>query len=170
MTTSLVRENNNEEINEIMKKKLNLKLKTDDNSIYFYINNYIRKRENELNDENKIINRICYLFPSIPRQRIENLVKANKEMSIEEGIEKLNELTLTENNKNKPNKNEQINLGYNNNNNAQDLKNDKKFRKIIINKRNYNTMISQSNQIGNANNTYANNMTKNNVIMNQQHQ
>lgn len=72
----------------------------------------------------------------------------NKNISIEDGIEQLKDLTLSENNKKKLNKNE-FNQINNNNKNKSFIK---KFIKNFPKKRNYLTSINKSNIISNNNN------------------
>ena len=73
----------------------------------------------------------------------------NKNISIEDGIEQLKDLTLSENNKKKLNKNE-FNQINNNNKNKSFIK---KFIKNFPKKRNYLTSINKSNIISNSNNS-----------------
>jgi hypothetical protein len=74
-------------------------------------------------------------------------LKKNKNISIEDGIEQLKDLTLNENNKKKLNKNE-----FNQINNNKNKSTIKKFIKNFPTKRNYLTSINKCNNISNNNN------------------
>lgn len=74
-------------------------------------------------------------------------MKKNKNISIEDGIEQLKDLTLNENNKKKLNKNE-----FNQINNNKNKSIIKKFIKNFPTKRNYLTSINKCNNISNNNN------------------
>lgn len=152
-TLVLQPKNSFEEITSIMRKKFGPKLKTEEDSAYFSLNNNQIEEQNknlELANDINALNKMRFLFPSIPIENIENIFKANKNLSIEEGIEQLKELTLTENTKKKL---EQKNY-YNS----------KKFQKSIPIKRNYNSLInnnkiiSQKNIISNYSNNNNNNI------------
>ena len=152
MLTTMLRPNCNEEIEGIMSKKFIPTLKTEETSDYFFFNAKAHNENNmtDLEKENDKLNKMKYLFPSIPIEKIENIFKKNKAISIEEGIEQLKELTLSENSKKKINKIEQNkinqfanklnnnNLNLNNNNNNFSLR--RKFIKNLPKKRNYNTL------------------------------
>ena len=79
-------------------------------------------------------------------------MKKNKNISIEDGIEQLKDLTLSENNKKKLNKNELNQI--NNNKNKSIIK---KFIKNFPTKRNYLTSINKSNNNSNNNSININN-------------
>ena len=64
--STLVLKPNNEEITTIMNKKFYPKLKTEDDSAYFSINNNTRYDEQKQNNEKNTFNQMSYLFPSIP--------------------------------------------------------------------------------------------------------
>ena len=66
MSTLVLKPNNFEEITSIMKKKFCPKLKTEDDSIYFSLNNNNKIDEQKQNNENNTFNQMSYLFPSIP--------------------------------------------------------------------------------------------------------
>lgn len=149
MSTLVLQPNNNfEEITSIMRKKFGPKLKTEEDSVYFSENNNQLEEQNknlELASDINALNKMRFLFPSIPIKNIENIFKANRNLSIEEGIEQLKELTLTENTKKKL---EQKNY-YNS----------KKFQKSIPIKRNYNFLINNNKIISQKNiiSNYSNN-------------
>jgi hypothetical protein len=133
-----------------------------------------------------------YLFPSIPIEKIENIIKHKKAISIEEGIQQLKELTLSEtgkkirniNNEQNNNKNQFINKNNENNNlnslninltknnNNSNFINPRNFIKKNPKKRNYNSIvmgqdtppISTLPTTTTQVNTYNNNNTNNTMI------
>ena len=157
MLTTMLRPNCNEEIEGIMSKRFIPTLKTEETSDCFFFNAKAHNENNmtDLEKEKDKLNKIKYLFPSIPIEKIENILKKNKAISIEEGIEQLKELTLSEKSKKKINKieqnkqkqfanklnnnnlNQNINININNNNNFSLCR---KFIKNLPKKRNYNTL------------------------------
>ena len=160
MATTLVIANKDEGINTIMSKKFMPKLTAENDSIYFPLN-YENSNTNEENVQNKL-NKMSFVLPSMDREKIENFLKNNKTISIEEGIKQLKELTLSENskkNKNKP-ENPRININPNEKNMKHYIYNRKFCNKIPI-KRNHNSMLSQSSQ-----NYINNNSINNNIITN----
>ena len=153
----MIRTKYDEEMNELsnMKKKFAPILKTEDTSdnVFLNINNYTDDDVNDMNNEKNKIKKINYLLPSIPIDKIETILK-NNNLSIEEGIEKLKELTLSENSQKKLNKNIQNqysnNLKNDNNNNKFNCR---KYIKNLPRKRTYNAISLQQNiQIQNNNN------------------
>ena len=95
-------------------------------------------------------------------------MKKNKNISIEDGIEQLKDLTLSENNKIKLNKNE-----FNQINNNKNKSIIKKFIKNFPTKRNYLTSINKCNNISNNNNINSNSyiiISNSNSNMNQQNE
>ena len=106
MATTLLMSNNGEEITSIMSKKFAPKLKKDNDSIYYSssIDNmvYENTSANKIKDK-CTLNKMTQLFPSIPLEKIENIIN-NKNLSIEEGIEQLKQLTISENTKKIENK------------------------------------------------------------------
>ena len=69
MSTRVLNPHNNEEIITLMNKKFMPKLKPDNDSIYFSLSNNIiniQNNNNELNNENIKLNKMSFLFPSIP--------------------------------------------------------------------------------------------------------
>ena len=154
MLTTMLRPNCNEEIEGIMSKKFIPTLKTEETSDCFFFNAKAHNENNmtDLEKEKDKLNKMKYLFPSIPIEKIENILKKNKAISIEEGIEQLKELTLSEKSKKKINKIEQnqqnqfanklnnnnLNKNININNNNFSLC--RKFIKNLPKKRNYNTL------------------------------
>lgn len=156
MLTTMLRPNCNEEIEGIMSKKFIPTLKTEETSECFFFNAKAHNENNmtDLEKEKDKLNKMKYLFPSIPIEKIENILKKYKAISIEEGIEQLKELTLSEKSKKKINKIEQnkqnqfanklnnnnlnknINININNNN----FSLCRKFIKNLPKKRNYNTL------------------------------
>ena len=154
MLTTMLRPNCNEEIEGIMSKKFIPTLKTEETSDCFFFNAKAHNENNmtDLEKENDKLNKMKYLFPSIPIEKIENILKKNKAISIEEGIEQLKELTLSEKSKKKINKIEQNqqnqfanklnnnNLNQNININNNNFSLCRKYIKNLPKKRNYNTL------------------------------
>ena len=66
MTTLVLKPNNFEEITSIMKRKFCPKLKTEDDSTYFSLNNNTIIGEQKKNNENNTFNQMSFLFPSLP--------------------------------------------------------------------------------------------------------
>ena len=152
----MIRTKYDEEMNELsnMKKKFAPTLKTEDttDNVFLNIDNYTNNDINDMDDEKNKIKKINYLLPSIPIDKIETILK-NNNLSIEEGIEKLKELTLSENSQKKLNKN--IQNQYSNKLNNYNLKNDnnnnkfncRKYIKNIPKKRTYNAISLRQNMI-----------------------
>lgn len=172
-TTLLITKNEerDEGIVSIMSKKFMPKLSAENDSLYFPLN-YENKNINERNGESAF-NRMTYLFPSIPREKIENIFKNNKNISIEEGIEQLTKLTLCENSQknldNQENPHKNI-INPHENNIKHYIYNRKFYNNKIPLKRNYNSMLNHSNQNNINNNIINNNFTNNNneLILKQQ--
>ena len=171
MSTLVLKPNNFEEITSIMNKKFCPKLKTEDDSVYFSLNNNNKIDEQKQNDEKNAFNQMSFLFPSIPievsknnilynilLQKIENIFKVNKNISIDEGIEQLKQLTLTENSKKKLKQN---NINNINNKNNDNIKPSKKYHKFIPVKRNYNSLLIKNNETNTQNNKMSNNPNTN---------
>lgn len=168
MATTILIPKSNEEITTLMSKKFISKLKTEDDSSYFFSGKNIVSNEISEENPNSTLNKMSFLFPAIPFKKIENIFKENKNISIEEGIEKLNELTLSENTKNRMTKIQRF-PAYNNVNSMNFIYS-LKFQKNFPSKRNYNCLLSQSKQIQgnqNINITFSNHNINNELILNQ---
>ena len=138
MATTLVIANKDEGISTIMSKKFMPKLTAENDSLYFSLN-YPNKN---INGEN-VFDQMRYLFPS-SREKIEMIFKNNKNISIEEAIEKL---TLSENSKKNKDNQEIPHINFNpNEKNVKHYIYNRKFHNKNSLKRNYNTMLNQSNQ------------------------
>jgi hypothetical protein len=151
MATTLLMSSNGEEITSIMSKKFAPKLKKDNDSIYYSssIDNmvYENTSANKIKDK-CTLNKMTQLFPSIPLEKIENIIN-NKHISIEEGIEQLKQLTISENTKKMENKIDIIAKK-----NFVSVFSDK-FHNNFPKKRNYNALIAKSIKINE--NSYINN-------------
>ena len=159
MATTLVIKNNDEGIASIMSKKFMPKLTAENDSMHFSLD-YKNINANEKSNENTL-NQMSFIFPTLSREKIENIFKNNKNISIEEGIEQLKKLTLSENSK--KNKDNQVNPHININPHEKNIKHyiyNRKFYNKNLLKRNYNTMLNQSNQ-NNFNNIIINNNINN---------
>ena len=146
MNATLLSINSNDEISSIMAKKFASKLKPD-TSYYF------SQQKNEINiipnkeEENNKLNKMSYIFPSIPEEKIENMLQNNKNISIDEGIKQLKELTLSENLKkmndiNSHASHAEINTNSPSKNKFSFFDKDNIYKKRT--KRNYNLLLSQT--------------------------
>ena len=169
MATSILNSKDINEFSSFNSRKYAPTLKTEDNSIYNPISkdnlNFLSSI-NFLDIEKSKLNKMSFLFPSISKDVIENILKKNKNISIEEGIEQLKDLTLSEkakkeSEKNKPN---QIHTNENKNSNIKVFSHNRRFQKNFIKKRNYLSIINQNknflennNNVNDANDTINNN-------------
>ena len=154
MNTTVLSYQDNEEISSIMNKKFASKFKADAESIYYQTKpkfNIIDKTSNE--------EKLNYLFPSFPKEKIEQIFQNNKDNDLDKGIELIKEMKISDN------KIKEINI--NNNNNKYNYSNKYKL------KRNYYTLLNQTSlrvqktpsNIINANyNINFNNINNNNKI------
>ena len=107
MSTALLSYQNNDEIISIMNKKFASKFKSETDSAFYSNEPEFNKINNTL-DENSYeykFNKMTLLFPSIPKERIEQILNDNEEITLEEGIEILKQMIITENKKNQINNN-----------------------------------------------------------------
>ena len=178
MTTKILSHNIDSRFNnEIMNSKFTPKMKYDNSQYYSYdkenyeINSHYRK-----NDEENKVNKMNFLFPSVPievsekfliiyLQTIKFILPKNNNLSIDEGIEKLKSLTISEryknNNINSEKETEKKNRAFYNfniNNNTQNhnnnMNNDKNSNHLFYKrKRNYLSLINsyKRNEIINRN-------------------
>ena len=168
MANTLLLSNNSDEITSIISKKFAPRLKTDNDSIYYSTSNNNTNLDN--NNQNNInsnitLNEMSFLFPSIPLEEIEDIIKNNKNKNIPIE-EQLRQLTISESKKKQNKKDNQDKPNYN-----FTSKFGRKFPKNIPMKRNYNSLIGQSYQIhenpnANKNITYNNINNNNNNIIN----
>ena len=183
MATSILKSEDYNEFSSFNTRKYAPTLKTEDNSIYNPISkdnlNFLSSI-NFLDIEKSKLNKMSFLFPSISKEVIENILKKNKNISIEDGIEKLKELTLSEKAKKESEKNQpsQIDTNENGNSNTKTFSHNRRFKKNFIKKRNYISVINQKkNFLENKNNTNDpiknnnpilenNNITNNNISNN----
>jgi hypothetical protein len=153
MATSILKSKDNNEFSSFNGRKYAPTLKTEDNSIYNPIskdNLSFLSSINFLDIEKSKLNKMSFLFPSIPKDVIENILKKNKNISIEEGIEQLKDLTLSEKAKKESEKKKPSQIDPN------DIKvfsHNRRFKKNFIQKRNYLSIINQKkNFLENTNN------------------
>ena len=107
MSTTLLSYQNNDEIISIMNKKFASKFKSETDSAFYSNEPEFNKINNTL-DENSYeykFNKMTLLFPSIPKEKIEQILNDNEEITLEEGIEILKQMIITENKKNQINNN-----------------------------------------------------------------
>ena len=180
MATSILKSEDYNEFSSFNTRKYAPTLKTEDNSIYNPISkdnlNFLSSI-NFLDIEKSKLNKMSFLFPSISKEVIENILKKNKNISIEDGIEKLKELTLSEKAKKESEKNQpsQIDTNENGNSNSKTFSHNRRFKKNFLKKRNYISVINQKknflenkNNINNTNDPIKNNnpILENNNITN----
>ena len=173
MRTSFLPNNDYKEFkNKIISQKFTPKLKFDNDIFYTYNYNenhsIINNTNISENNKNNKINQMSFLFPPIPEkvniiiliylffiyfnlQKIESLLYQNN-FSIDEGIEKLKELTLSDkknNNLKKENSAEKNSIAHNINlsRNSSNMKFQIKFPHIYKRKRNYITSIISSSHL-----------------------
>ena len=178
MTTKILSHNIDSRFNnEIMNSKFTPKMKYDNSQYYSYDKeNYEINSHYMKNDEENKVNKMNFLFPSVPievsekfliiyLQTIKFILPKNNNLSIDEGIEKLKSLTISEryknNNINSEKETEKKNMvfyNFNINNNTQNynnnMNNDKNSNHLFYKrKRNYLSLINsyKRNEIINRN-------------------
>lgn len=171
MTTTILKSEDYNEFTSFNSRKYAPTLKTEDNSIYNPISkenlNFLSSI-NFLDIEKSKLNKMSFLFPSMSKEVIENILKKNKNISIEEGIEQLKDLTLSEKAKIESEKIQQSQNDTieNKNSNIKVFSHNRRFKKNFLKKRNYLSVISQkknfleNNNIINNNNDSINNNGK----------
>ena len=178
MTTKILSHNIDSRFNnEIMNSKFTPKMKYDNSQYYSYDKeNYEINSHYMKNDEENKVNKMNFLFPSVPievsekfliiyLQTIKFILPKNNNLSIDEGIEKLKSLTISERYKNnninsekETEKKNRVFYNFNINNNTQNsnnnMNNDKNSNHLFYKrKRNYMSMIKsyKRNEIINRN-------------------
>ena len=137
MNNTLLSYQNNDEIISIMNKKFASRFKSEADSA-FYSNEPEFNKINNVPDENSYeykFNKMTLLFPSIPKEKIEQILNDNEEISLEQGIEILKQMIINENKKNEINNNAKLN----NNNNIINIHLTRKRYK-----RNYISLLTQT--------------------------
>ena len=151
MNTTYLSYQNNDEMTSIMNKKFAAQFKPEADS--FYVSN--EPNFNIINlsniDENNYeykLNQMTLLYPSIPKEKIEQILKNNIDITLEKGIELLKDITISDNSRNE--------IILNNNRSI--------FSSYKIGKRNYNSLLSQTQAI----NTFPkeNNLNNNSNLIN----
>ena len=129
MNAELLSYHNNDEITSIMKQKFASKFKYEANSTLGTnepLLNIINNAPEEYLFEDKL-NKMAFIFPSITKEKIEHILNNNKDISFEEGAEILKEKLISQNRKQEINDNN---------------------RNILLskrrNKRNYNSLLIQT--------------------------
>ena len=178
MTTKILSHNIDSRFNnEIMNSKFTPKMKYDNSQYYSYDKeNYEINSHYMKNDEENKVNKMNFLFPSVPievsekfliiyLQTIKFILPKNNNLSIDEGIEKLKSLTISERYKNnninsekETEKKNRVFYNFNINNNTQNynnnMNNDKNSNHLFYKrKRNYLSLINsyKRNEIINRN-------------------
>ena len=163
MATSILKSNDINEFSSYNSRKYAPTLKTEDNSIYNPISkdnlNFLSSI-NFFDIEKSKLNKMSFLFPSISKEVIENILKKNKNISIEEGIEQLKDLTLSEKAKKESDKSKQDQIGVkeNRNSNIKVFSHNRRFKKDFIKKRNYLSVLNQNKNFLENNNNNINNI------------
>ena len=86
MSTAIISYQTNDEISSIMNKKFASKFKAD--SPYSFDSKFVLAiNENNENELEYKINKVCFMFPSVNKNIIEQIFNNNKDLSIEQGIE-----------------------------------------------------------------------------------
>ena len=159
MNTTVMSHINNDEIMSIMHTKFVAQFKAEANSFNFSNDleltlNTLNINENDYEYKIKIL---PFLFPSLSSGKIEQILNDNQEMTLGEAIQRLKEMLIAENLKNKINTNTQNTI------NRSSFLPKKKV------KRNYNSLLSQTRTRNNLplnNNIIKNNMNTINNINN----
>ena len=159
MNNTLLSYQNNDEM--ILNKKFASRFKSEENSA-FYSNEPVFNKIINTPDENSYqykLNKMTFFFPSIPKEKIEQILNDNKRISLQEGIEMVKQMIITENKKNEMNNNKELN-------NINNISNINLSKKRI--KRNYISSLIQSKRqtqsaLINNMNTISNMNTTNNM-------
>ena len=169
MATSILKSEDCNEFAYFNTRKYAPTLKTEDNSIYDPIskdnlNLNLLSSINFLDIEKSKLNKLSFLFPSISKEVIENILKKNKNISIEDGIEQLKELTLSEKAKKESGKKQQnqIDTNENRNSNISVFSHNRRFKKNFLKKRNYLSISNQKKKFLENNNNNNESINKNN--------
>ena len=125
MNTTFLSYQDNDEISSIMNKKFASKFKADADSIY-----YQNKPKFNIIDNTPKEEKLNYLFPSFPKEKIEQIFKNNKDTDLDKGIELITKMKISDNKINE--------ININNNNNKYNYSNKYKL------KRNYYTLLNQT--------------------------
>ena len=125
MNTTFLSYQDNDEISSIMNKKFASKFKADADSIYYQTQPKYNIIDNTSNEE-----KLNYLFPSFPKEKIEQIFQNNKGTDLDKGIELITEMKISDNKINE--------ININNNNNKYSYSNKYKL------KRNYYTLLNQT--------------------------
>ena len=91
MNTTFLSYQDNDEITSIMNKKFISQFKSENDPFYFPSGpkfNLVKPNEEENSLSNKI-DKMNYLFPSIPKEKIEPIFNTNKDLSFEKGVEQV---------------------------------------------------------------------------------
>ena len=137
MNNTLLSYQNNDEMISIMNKKFASRFKSEEDSA-FYSNEPVFNEMNKTPDENSYeykLNKMTFFFPSIPKEKIEQILNDNKGISLQEGIEMVKQMIIAENKKNETNNNTELN-------NINNISNIHLNKKRI--KRNYISSLIQS--------------------------
>ena len=125
MNTTFLSYQDNDEISSIMNKKFASKFKADADSIYYQTQPKYNIIDNTSNEE-----KLNYLFPSFPKEKIEQIFQNNKDTDLDKGIELITKMKISDNKINE--------ININNNNNKYSYSNKYKL------KRNYYTLLNQT--------------------------
>ena len=125
MNTTFLSYQDNDEISSIMNKKFASKFKADADSIFYQNKPKFNIIDNTSNEE-----KLNYLFPSFPKEKIEQIFQNNKGTDLDKGIELITEMKISDNKINE--------ININNNNNKYNYSNKYKL------KRNYYTLLNQT--------------------------
>ena len=153
MNNTLLSYQNNDEMISIMNKKFASRFKSEEDSA-FYSNEPVFNEINNKPDENSYeykLNKMTFFFPSIPKEKIEQILNDNKEISLQEGIEMIKQMIITENKRNETNNNRELNNINNINYSKKRIKRNYISSLIQSKKQTQSPLINNLNTINNMN-------------------
>ena len=153
MNNTLLSYQNNDEMISIMNKKFASRFKSEEDSA-FYSDEPVINEINNKPDENSYeykLNKMTFFFPSIPKEKIEQILNDNKEISLQEGIEMIKQMIITENKRNETNNNRELNNINNINYSKKRIKRNYISSLIQSKKQTQSPLINNMNNINNMN-------------------
>jgi len=136
-----------------MNKKFASRFKSEEDSA-FYSDEPVINEINNKPDENSYeykLNKMTFFFPSIPKEKIEQILNDNKEISLQEGIEMIKQMIITENKRNETNNNRELNNINNINYSKKRIKRNYISSLIQSKKQTQSPLINNLNTINNMN-------------------
>jgi hypothetical protein len=136
-----------------MNKKFASRFKSEEDSA-FYSDEPVINEINNKPDENSYeykLNKMTFFFPSIPKEKIEQILNDNKEISLQEGIEMIKQMIITKNKRNETNNNRELNNINNINYSKKRIKRNYISSLIQSKKQTQSPLINNMNNINNMN-------------------